>query len=32
MANYTSKVLYDGWNEDDLVHALRDSDEFREKH
>jgi uncharacterized protein DUF4214 len=32
MAHYTSKVLYEGWNEDDLVHALRDSDEYREKH
>jgi hypothetical protein len=31
MANYTAKVLYDGWNEDDVVHALRDSDEFRDK-
>ena len=32
MTHYTSKVLYDGWNEDDVVHALRDSDEYREKH
>lgn len=32
MAHYTSKVLYEGWTEDDLVHALRDSDEYREKH
>jgi uncharacterized protein DUF4214 len=32
MAHYTSKVMYDGWNEDDLVHALRDSDEYRETH
>jgi uncharacterized protein DUF4214 len=32
MTHYTSKVLYEGWNEDDLVHALRDSDEYREKH
>ena len=32
LTHYTSKVLYDGWNEDDLVHALRESDEYREKH
>ena len=32
MTHYTSKVLYEGWNEDDLVHALRDSDEYRETH
>jgi hypothetical protein len=32
LANYTAKVLYDGWNEDDVVRALRESDEYREKH
>ena len=32
MAHYTSKVLYEGWDEDDLVRALRESDEYREKH
>jgi hypothetical protein len=32
LADYTSKVLYDGWNEDDVARALRDSDEYREKH
>ena len=32
LAHYTSKVLYDGWNEDDVARALRDSDEYREKH
>jgi len=32
MANYTARVMYDGWNEDDVVRALRDSDEYREKH
>jgi hypothetical protein len=31
LTHYTSKVLYDGWNEDDLIHALRESDEFRDK-
>lgn len=32
MTHYTSKVLYEGWNEEDVVRALRDSDEYREKH
>jgi hypothetical protein len=32
MSNYTAKVLYEGWNEDDVVQALRASDEYREKH
>jgi hypothetical protein len=31
MGHYTSKVLYERWTEDDLVQALRESDEFKEK-
>ena len=32
MSHYTAKVLLEHWTEEDLVQALRDSDEYREKH
>ena len=32
MRDYTARVLFDHWSEDDVVQALRDSDEYREKH
>ena len=31
LTHYTSKMLYDGWNEDDVTRALRESDEYRDK-
>ena len=32
LSHYTAKILYERWTEDDVVRALRDSDEYREKH
>jgi hypothetical protein len=32
MSHYTAKILLERWTEDDVVQALRDSDEYREKH
>jgi hypothetical protein len=32
MSHYTAKVLVEHWTEEDVVQALRDSDEYREKH
>jgi TorA maturation chaperone TorD len=32
LSHYTSKILAERWTEDDVIQALRDSDEYREKH
>jgi hypothetical protein len=32
LSHYTAKVLVERWTEDDVVQALRESDEYREKH
>jgi hypothetical protein len=32
MRDYKLRVLRDGWSEQDLVRALRDSDEYRRTH
>ena len=32
LSHYTAKVMVERWTEDDVVQALRDSDEYREKH
>ena len=32
MRHYTSKILLERWTEDDLVQALRESDEYRDPH
>jgi hypothetical protein len=32
MGHYTAKVLHERWTEEDMVQALRESDEYREKH
>jgi hypothetical protein len=31
MGHYTAKVIHERWTEEDMVQALRDSDEYREK-
>lgn len=32
LSHYTAKILAERWTEEDVVQALRDSDEYREKH
>ena len=32
MSHYTAKILVDRWTEEDVAQALRESDEYREKH
>jgi TorA maturation chaperone TorD len=32
MSHYTAKILLERWTEEDVAQALRDSDEYREKH
>ena len=32
LSHYTSKIRFERWTEEDVVQALRESDEYREKH